>query len=235
MGIVLGLCSAQIAGLVTTGKKGEIPNSWRWVGAVSGVVAVIQIVGGIYLESSDGGTIASSRAVNNGDEGEQDDISTELTAESQTPETPLLPASPNKPEQLSLKSILSSPTLRPPALLCATIMAIQQASGVNAVLFYSARILTSVLPASAGVISVGITVVNAIMTFPPIFLVDVSAQVKRSIDQLEIGEEDPADDFHGRHVRAQLCDRFGDRWALADSQRSGCHLVHRVSCSTVSR
>jgi SP family facilitated glucose transporter-like MFS transporter 3 len=82
----------------------------------------------------------------------------------------------NSVEQLSLKSVLSSPALRPPALLCATIFIVQQASGVNAVLFYSAKILTSVLPASAGVISVGITVVNAIMTFPPIFLVDVSTR-----------------------------------------------------------
>lgn len=54
-------------------------------------------------------------------------------------------------------------------------MVLQQLSGVNAVLFYSTPVLSSVLKgARAGVLSVGITVVNALMTLPAIALVDVS-------------------------------------------------------------
>ncbi len=53
-------------------------------------------------------------------------------------------------------------------------MCLQQLSGVNAVIFYSTPILKSLLPASAGLIGIGITAVNAIMTLPAIFLVDVS-------------------------------------------------------------
>lgn len=54
-------------------------------------------------------------------------------------------------------------------------MCFQQLSGVNAVLFYSNGILMSIMPnAGAGMLSVGVTVVNALMTLPAIFLVDVS-------------------------------------------------------------
>lgn len=57
-------------------------------------------------------------------------------------------------------------------------MVLQQLSGVNAVLFYSTPVLSSVLRgAGAGVLSVGITVVNALMTLPAIALVDVSRSV----------------------------------------------------------
>ncbi|BEI80742.1 hypothetical protein CcaverHIS002_0112710 [Cutaneotrichosporon cavernicola] len=52
-------------------------------------------------------------------------------------------------------------------------MVLQQLSGVNAVLFYSTPVLSSVLQgAGAGALSVGITVVNALMTLPAIALVD---------------------------------------------------------------
>jgi hypothetical protein len=108
-------------------------------------------------------------------------------------------------------------------------MIIQQASGVNAVLFYSARILTSVLPASAGVISVGITVVNALMTVPPIFLVDVSRGDTREAYKTESGKEDAADDFHGWHVYSQLCDWFRHRRAVEGCQFCCYHSVHCVS------
>jgi hypothetical protein len=55
-------------------------------------------------------------------------------------------------------------------------MCLQQFSGVNAVMFYSTPVLRPLLPGSAGLIGIGITLVNAIMTLPAIFLVDVSAE-----------------------------------------------------------
>lgn len=61
--------------------------------------------------------------------------------------------------------------------MCAAIMALQQLSGINAVMFYSTPVLRPLLPSSVGVVSVGITIVNAIMTLPAIFLMDVSQQI----------------------------------------------------------
>ena len=77
------------------------------------------------------------------------------------------------PQQLALRDLLSSPTLRGPTILCATILALQQLSGVNAVMFYSTPVLKPLLPASAALIGLGITGVNALMTLPAMFLVDV--------------------------------------------------------------
>jgi len=48
----------------------------------------------------------------------------------------------------------------------------QQLSGINAILYYSNNILSSVLSESGAYVSLGITIVNTIMTFPPIFLID---------------------------------------------------------------
>lgn len=44
--------------------------------------------------------------------------------------------------------------------------------GVNAVLYYSNNILAGVIP-NAAYVSLGITVVNALMTFPSIYLIEV--------------------------------------------------------------
>lgn len=84
-------------------------------------------------------------------------------------------AGPSVSEQLSVRALLSTPSLRRPVILVTSMMCFQQLSGVNAVLFYSNGILMSIMPnAGAGMLSVGVTVVNALMTLPAIFLVDVS-------------------------------------------------------------
>ncbi|CAH7687666.1 general substrate transporter [Phakopsora pachyrhizi] len=48
----------------------------------------------------------------------------------------------------------------------------QQLSGINAVLYYSTSIMKSVLPTQAIYISLFITAINLLMTFPPLFLID---------------------------------------------------------------
>lgn len=88
--------------------------------------------------------------------------------------SPLLPSS-QQTVQLNLRQILSNPSLRGPSLLCAAIMALQQLSGVNAVMFYSTPVLRPLLPTSVGLVGIGITIVNAIMTVPAMLLMDVSA------------------------------------------------------------
>jgi SP family facilitated glucose transporter-like MFS transporter 3 len=86
-------------------------------------------------------------------------------------------------QQLDLRALLSTPSLRGPTLLCASILTLQQLSGVNAVLFYSTPVLRPLLSTGAGVVSVGVTVINALMTVPAVVLVNVSAL--RTCDGLE--------------------------------------------------
>lgn len=75
---------------------------------------------------------------------------------------------------LSLAGLLRAPELRIPVLVVAFIMIAQQLSGINAVLYYSNKILSKTLPALGPYVSLAITVVNVAMTFPPILLIEVS-------------------------------------------------------------
>jgi len=57
-------------------------------------------------------------------------------------------------------------------------MASQQFSGINAVLYYSNAILSKSLPDFGPYVSLGITIVNVIMTFPPIILIERMGRTK---------------------------------------------------------
>ncbi|WVN87060.1 uncharacterized protein L203_102236 [Cryptococcus depauperatus CBS 7841] len=163
MGVVIGICSAQMSGLILTGEKGDIPGSWRYVVLLSGVMAVFQILmaGASVYPNNRASTISiDSHRLN----------SNSIDA------GPLLPnPSPSTPSishQFTLKQVLASSTLRTPSIFCTLVMALQQLSGVNAVMFYSTPVLKPLLPTSAGVVGVGITVVNALVTLPALFLMD---------------------------------------------------------------
>ncbi|KAJ3553577.1 hypothetical protein NM688_g3534 [Phlebia brevispora] len=73
---------------------------------------------------------------------------------------------------ISLPQLLTAPELRKPLIIVCFSMLCQQLSGVNAVLYYSNDILSKALPDLGPYISLGITIVNVIMTFPPIFLIE---------------------------------------------------------------
>jgi SP family facilitated glucose transporter-like MFS transporter 3 len=75
---------------------------------------------------------------------------------------------------VSIAELLTSPELRRPLVVASFLMMSQQLSGINAILYYSNNILSNVLSESGAYVSLGITIVNTIMTFPPIFLIDVS-------------------------------------------------------------
>jgi hypothetical protein len=101
----------------------------------------------------------------------------EMNVHSSNVESPLLTSSgPTSPaqNQLPLRELLSNTSLRGPTILCGAIMLLQQFGGINAVMFYSTPVLRPLLPNAAGLLGIGITLVNAIMTLPAIFLVDVS-------------------------------------------------------------
>ena len=92
--------------------------------------------------------------------------------------------------------VFASPDLRKPLMIVSFAMMSQQISGINAgkcqlssafqhqfglltklitVLYYSNAILSKALPDLGPFVSLGITIVNVIMTFPPIFLIEVRA------------------------------------------------------------
>ncbi|KAK0566066.1 Bifunctional purine biosynthesis protein PurH [Tilletia horrida] len=77
-------------------------------------------------------------------------------------------------KQLSFFEIWTDPETRAGLSLVVFTQLAQQLSGINAVLYYSTGILKKVLPASAELVGLGITVINALMTFPPIYLIDES-------------------------------------------------------------
>lgn len=161
LAIVIGICSAQVLGMLFSGAEGDRLNAWRYILSISGLVSVAQI--GMTTTSAK----SDSEGVYDADAG--------LTAAEpllSDPERPATPAAAESTGQLSVGEMLKSPARRN-ALFVTAILVLQQLSGVNAVLFYSTPVLQKVLPsAGAGQISIAITVVNAIMTFPAIFLVD---------------------------------------------------------------
>jgi len=76
------------------------------------------------------------------------------------------------PAAISILQLLKARELRRPLLIASFIMSAQQLSGINAVLYYSNAILSKTLPELGPYVSVAITIVNVIMTFPPIFLIE---------------------------------------------------------------
>ncbi|GAA5824498.1 hypothetical protein JCM10212_000303 [Sporobolomyces blumeae] len=75
---------------------------------------------------------------------------------------------------LSVEEVVrsSDPEVRTPLKALVVTMLFQQLSGINAVMFFSVTILTAVNPASAKATALFVTVVNLLMTFPSIVLID---------------------------------------------------------------
>lgn len=121
------------------------------------------------------------------------------SAEEQDGEEPLLSEddsttvhpSTSSQSAVTIPQLFASPELRRPLLTIVFIMISQQISGINAgrrlpsctrystsqhttVLYYSNDILSKSLPELASYVSLAITIVNFFMTFPPIFLIEVS-------------------------------------------------------------
>ncbi|CUA76138.1 putative metabolite transport protein YBR241C [Saccharomyces cerevisiae S288c] [Rhizoctonia solani] len=177
LGIVFGIFGTSILGLYLAA-----PSTWRWVVFASGLISAAQLVWGLFVVESpswlraQGRTeeathVASrlwdvTRAVSR-DEGEallQSEV--EAHVPDQTAEGSDRPA-------INVPTLLASSDLHKPMAIGLVAMFVQQASGINAVMYYSNNILSRVVPREAAAYtSLGITVLNAIMTFPAIFLVD---------------------------------------------------------------
>ena len=91
---------------------------------------------------------------------------------------PIFSAQPRS-KTLNLAALLRAPDLRIPVLVVAFTMIAQQFSGINAVLYYSNKILGKTLPELGPYVSLAITVVNVAMTFPAIVLIEVRSPKTR--------------------------------------------------------
>ncbi|KAF8226251.1 general substrate transporter [Tricholoma matsutake] len=73
---------------------------------------------------------------------------------------------------VTVPQLLAARELWKPLAIISLAMASQQLSGINAVLYYSNNILSKSFPDLGPYISLGVTVVNVLMTFPPIILIE---------------------------------------------------------------
>lgn len=192
----------------------------------SGVVAVVQLAAGMGVKRS----LMQKRQVDRkewetGQEEEVDDRVPRLEAredgECKSPSdmphpaadpvtaSPLLQDSSSttshpKREQ-TIRSLLSSPTIRPQVLLVAFALITQQFAGINAVLFYSTPVLKSLLPDKSGLIGIFVSAINVGMTVPSLVLIDVSRpeqvplHASSSYPRAENREETPPSMFARRH------------------------------------
>ncbi|KAH8102879.1 general substrate transporter [Cristinia sonorae] len=175
--IVIGIFVTQAMGL-----KLATPEDWRTVLVFSAALSLLQLIVSAFIVESPtwltrhGKLDARDRAA------QKLWASTEPTFGVTIPydnsEAPLLGEDEVedqrvKPEAaVSISQVLTAPELRRPLTIVCFSMLCQQTSGVNAVLYYSNDILSKSLPDLGPYVSLGITIVNVIMTFPPIFLIE---------------------------------------------------------------
>ncbi|KAL1732920.1 general substrate transporter [Schizophyllum commune] len=177
LGIVFGIMITQAFGL-----RFATPTQWRLVLFISCALSVAQfLVSPLMLESpawlgGHGHADAKQRVTQRiwtfkdtdreDYRGDAEDplLGDEDEADRRRAESP-------RPSINALK-VFAAPDLRKPLLIVSFAMMSQQISGINAVLYYSNAILSKALPDLGPFVSLGITIVNVIMTFPPIFLIE---------------------------------------------------------------
>ncbi|BGP23596.1 MFS glucose transporter [Rhodotorula toruloides] len=144
-------------------------GNWRLVSLISAGLAVVQILTGPLVPESrekehkvHDSDADEERAPLAADEGDDEADSLDLRRKG------------DDEKSLSVAEVLKSrnPTVAKAMWTLVATMVFQQFSGINAVMYYSTSILTAVNPASAKTVSLLVTLVNLIMTFPAIFLID---------------------------------------------------------------
>ncbi|KAG8929237.1 hypothetical protein FRC01_004639 [Tulasnella sp. 417] len=102
---------------------------------------------------------AEAQSLLGGADGEEDARSTSSRNETTIP-------------PLTVADLFKLEPLRKPVTAVLLAMFGQQISGINAVIFYSNAILSRVMPGAEGYISLGIAILNVIMTFPAVYLIE---------------------------------------------------------------
>ncbi|VDB86977.1 unnamed protein product [Peniophora sp. CBMAI 1063] len=177
--IVIGLMITQAIGL----KLAE-PKRWRAVLLISCALSIAQILLSPaisetpeWLKQNKMADLARkaenrlwkfNKSVAAGTEDAEDPL---LGSEGQTEESEA-DLRLEREDTVSMRQVFSMSKYRRPLVVVCSAMISQQVSGVNAVLYYSNDILGRALPDLGPYVSLGITVVNVIMTFAPIILIE---------------------------------------------------------------
>ncbi|KAI0747840.1 general substrate transporter [Daedaleopsis nitida] len=179
--IVIGIMITQCMGLQLA-----TPRTWRFVLLFSSALSLAQLlVGPLILESpvwlSRHGLLrekaAAARRLWKGVV-----VARSPDAANEDIEDPLLGGeehsslNPDRREEhtaaVNVPQVLLRAEFRKPLAIVCFSMLCQQLSGVNAVLYYSNDILSKTLPELGPYVSLGITIVNVLMTSAPIILID---------------------------------------------------------------
>ncbi|KIO25151.1 hypothetical protein M407DRAFT_76061 [Tulasnella calospora MUT 4182] len=169
LSVVFGLLLAQAIGLAFSTPD---THRWRVVFLTSCVLCLAQLLLSAGVSDTPNWLTAVGR------ETEADDIASKLWRDhspgadgeddgrstSSRNETTIAP--------LSVVDLFKMESLRKPVIVVLLAMFGQQISGINAVIFYSNAILSRVMPGAEGYISLGIAILNAIMTFPAVYLIE---------------------------------------------------------------
>jgi MFS family permease len=85
---------------------------------------------------------------------------------------PLAAATTTETKHIHIWKFMISPAYRKPLFIVLLLQLAQQLSGINAVIFYSTSIMSTVFPESSGVITVYISIVNLVVTAISAYLMD---------------------------------------------------------------
>ncbi|RKP11187.1 general substrate transporter, partial [Thamnocephalis sphaerospora] len=191
LGTVVGILVAQLLGLFLSR-----PFVWRYILVVPGILAIAQTFMMSWCpetrpqldeheEESDwrqAGRSArrgSPHRRRRADAPTDADVDTDVAVAGPLPRTPRTPRHPHQRPMPSLaaSTLLRRPYLRPTiaVLLC---LFGQQVSGINAVMYYSTPILSSVMPSQAALVTVYISIANLLVTLLAARLADNTGKRK---------------------------------------------------------
>ncbi|KZT56554.1 general substrate transporter [Calocera cornea HHB12733] len=196
LAIVVGILLTQAIGLVMARQ-----GLWRQVLVIAAGICALQLVSApfihdtpAWLEDHDRDAEAKRAAVllwgeadpTLGDEEvpEEEAISEQQPLFEGEDAAEDVPATPKRLQPATFRELFTSPALRRPVIVVLLCFLAQQGSGINSVIYYSTNILGRLAPTLSPYISLIIAVINALMTFPPVFLIDRIG--KRTIMQLSI-------------------------------------------------
>lgn len=170
LGTVFGIMTTQGVGFAFASR-----SNWRWVLFVSAGLAAGQFLTSALMPESP--AWLQSKGLGE----ERMKVASKIWAsagyepilEEGSPQDEDHPQPPVGPEEtVKVPQLFTSREFRRPLAVVCFAMLAQQVSGINAVLYYSNAILSKSLPSLGPYVSLGITVVNVLMTFPPIILIE---------------------------------------------------------------
>lgn len=151
-------------------------NLWRIILAVAGLIGALQLLGLLFVPESpkwlaEHHQISQARHVLQKIRGPEADIEAEVkewkTETTEDEEAALLASSnrANRDESnVTISEVFRSQKYRPAVIAVMVVMVAQQLTGINSIVMYSVKTLSAILPTSAALITVGLSVVNVIVT-----------------------------------------------------------------------